>query len=136
MLDLSPTVVFAEEDRLGRAVANLLDNAVKYGGDREVTVRVAKGCVEVCDLGPGIRPEHLAHVFDRFYRAPEARPAPGSGLGLSIVRQVAETHGGSVTASNRAGGGMRFTLQLPEAPTLPPPPAGEVIPAAGRHRPR
>jgi hypothetical protein len=56
---------------------------------------------------------------------------------LSIVRQVAETHGGSVTASNRAGGGMRFTLQLPEAPRLrPPPDAEEVIPAAGRRRPR
>jgi two-component system, OmpR family, sensor histidine kinase MprB len=135
MLDLSPTVVYAEEDRLGRAVANLLDNAVKYGGDREVTVRVAQGCVEVCDLGPGIRPEHLSHVFDRFYRAPEAWSAPGSGLGLSIVRQVAETHGGSVTASNRAGGGMRFTLQLPEAPKPPPPPEEEVIPAAGRRRP-
>jgi two-component system sensor histidine kinase MprB len=136
MLDLSPTVVYAEEDRLGRAVANLLDNAVKYAGHKEVTVRVAQGCVEVCDRGPGIRPEHLPHVFDRFYRAPEARSAPGSGLGLSIVRQVAETHGGSVTASSRPGGGMRFTLTLPEAPKLSPPPADDVIPAAGPRRPR
>jgi two-component system sensor histidine kinase MprB len=138
MLDLSPAVVYAEEDRLGRAIANLLDNAAKYGGGKEVAVRVAQGCVEVRDHGPGISPEHLAHVFDRFYRAPEARSAPGSGLGLSIVRQVAETHGGSVTAVNLAGGGMRFTLTLPEAPRIPPPPAvtDDIIPAGAQRRPR
>jgi two-component system sensor histidine kinase MprB len=113
MLDLTPTVVHADEDRLERAVANLLDNAVKYGGGTRVTVRVADGRVEVRDHGPGIEPEHLAHVFDRFYRAPEARSAPGSGLGLSIVRQVAESHGGTATAANAPGGGMRFTLALP-----------------------
>ena len=114
-LDLRPSVAPAEEDRLERAIANLLDNAVKYGGGRPVEVRVADGAVTVRDHGPGIAEEDLAHVFDRFYRAPGARSSPGSGLGLSIVRQVAEAHGGSVTAEVADGGGMRFTLRLPQA---------------------
>ena len=114
-LDLRPSVVLAEEDRLERAVANLLDNAVKYGGGGPVQVAVADGAVTVRDHGPGIAQEHLPHVFDRFYRAPDARSAPGSGLGLSIVRQVADAHGGAVTAENAEGGGMRFTLRLPPA---------------------
>ena len=67
----------------------------------------------VRDHGPGIAQEHLPHVFDRFYRAPEARSAPGSGLGLSIVRQAVEAHGGQVTAANHPGGGAVFTITLP-----------------------
>ena len=68
----------------------------------------------VRDHGPGIAEEDLPNVFDRFYRAPHARNLPGSGLGLSIVRQVAQTHGGEASAENAPDGGRR----LPPAPQL------------------
>jgi two-component system sensor histidine kinase MprB len=78
-----------------------------------VQVLVCDGRVEVRDHGPGISPEDLPRVFDRFYRAPAARGRPGSGIGLAIVRQVAETHGGAVRAINDEGGGARLILELP-----------------------
>ncbi|HWH31719.1 MAG TPA: HAMP domain-containing sensor histidine kinase, partial [Egibacteraceae bacterium] len=112
-LDAAPTTVLGEEDRLERAVANLVDNAVKYGGGGPVEVTVRDGTVVVRDHGPGIPPEHLPHVFDRFYRAPETRAAPGSGLGLAIVRQVADAHGGTAHAANAPDGGAVLTLRLP-----------------------
>ena len=123
LLDARPTVVDGEADRLERAVANLVDNALKYGqGPVEVSVRDHR--VVVRDHGPGIAQEHLPHVFDRFYRAPEARSAPGSGLGLSIVRQAVEAHGGQVTAANHPDGGAVFTITLPTQmrPALAPVP--------------
>ena len=96
--------MLAVERRLERAVANLLDNAVKWSppGGR-VEVRVADGELSVRDHGPGIAPEDLPHIFDRFYRSAAARGLPGSGLGLAIVRQVAETQGGSVSVAQRRG---------------------------------
>jgi two-component system, OmpR family, sensor histidine kinase MprB len=109
-----PCLVSAAPARLDRAIANLLDNAVKWGppgGPVEVFVR--EGRLDVRDHGPGINPEDLPHVFDRFYRARDARGLPGSGLGLAIVRQVADTHGGSVRAANDSEGGARLTLELP-----------------------
>jgi two-component system sensor histidine kinase MprB len=72
--------------------------------------------VAVRDTGSGIAPEHLPHIFDRFYRAPRARALPGSGLGLAIVRQVAEAHGGTVTAARAQDGGSVFTLDLRSEP--------------------
>jgi two-component system sensor histidine kinase MprB len=122
-----PVVVQGESDRLERAVANLLDNAVKYGAGQPVTVEVGPrvperdggaaagrmAVVSVRDRGPGIDPEHLPRIFERFYRAPSARDAPGSGLGLAIVRQVAQAHGGSVRADVADGGGTVMTLELP-----------------------
>jgi two-component system sensor histidine kinase MprB len=113
-LEVRPCLVRAVPGRLDRAIANLLDNAVKWsppGGP--VEVRVRDGGVEVSDHGPGIAAADLPRVFDRFYRAPDARGLPGSGLGLAIVRQVAETHGGSVRAANDREGGARLTLVLP-----------------------
>jgi two-component system sensor histidine kinase MprB len=68
--------------------------------------------VTVRDHGPGIDPKDLPHVFDRFYRAAAARKLPGSGLGLSIVKQVAQAHEGFVTAENAPDGGAIFRLQL------------------------
>ncbi len=119
VVDAHPTVVVAEEDRVERAVANLVDNAVKYGvgddGTGTVEVRVADGAVTVRDHGRGIPDGDLPHVFDRFYRAPAARAAPGSGLGLSIVAQVARAHGGDVSAGNADDGGAVVTLRLPTA---------------------
>ena len=103
--------------RLDRAVANLLDNAAKWsppGGAVEVGLR--DGELTVRDRGPGIAPEDLPLVFDRFYRAPGARGRPGSGLGLAIVRQVAEAHGGDAWRPRPApGGGALLVLRLPVA---------------------
>jgi two-component system sensor histidine kinase MprB len=113
-LHARPCLVAAAPARLDRAIANLLDNAVKWGprgGPVEVFVR--DGRLDVRDHGPGIDPEDLPHVFDRFYRSRGARGLPGSGLGLAIVRQVAERHGGGVRAANDSGGGARLTLELP-----------------------
>ena len=93
-----------------RAVANLLDNAAKWSDS--VEVRVAGAEVTVRDRGPGIAEEDLPHVFDRFYRAASARHLPGSGLGLSIVRQIALSHGGEATAENAPDGGALFRLRL------------------------
>ena len=112
--ELQPTVVLGDPQRLARAVANLLDNACQWSpSDGTVEVRVANGEVRVRDHGPGLREEDLPLVFERFYRASAARGKPGAGLGLAIVRQVAEAHGGSATAANADGGGAEFRLVLP-----------------------
>ena len=115
-VELEPVVVRGAADRLDRAVTNLLDNAVKWGGEGRVDVGLsAGGELTVRDRGPGFEPEDLPHVFDRFYRAREARGMRGSGLGLAIVRQTAEAHGGGVTAENAPGGGALLRLRLPPA---------------------
>jgi two-component system, OmpR family, sensor histidine kinase MprB len=109
-----PCLVRAAPARLDRAIANLLDNAVKWGPPAgPVELRVAGGALRVRDHGPGIAVDDLPRVFDRFYRAPGARGRPGSGLGLAIVRQMAEAHGGAVHATNDPGGGAILTLELP-----------------------
>ncbi len=113
---LEQTTVRGVRPRIARAITNLLDNAGKWsppGGVVEVTVHA--GEVSVRDHGPGVAPEDAPRVFDRFWRAPGARSLPGSGLGLSIVKDVAESHGGSVTLEHASGGGARFRLRL--APT-------------------
>ncbi len=101
-------------ERLERALVNLLDNASKWsppGG--VVEVAVSDGEVAVRDHGPGISDEDLPHLFDRFYRAAEARGVPGSGLGLAIVRQTARAHGGDARIERPKDGGSRFILCLP-----------------------
>ncbi len=103
-------------ERLGRAVNNLLDNAAKYsppGSTVDVVLR--GGELTVRDHGPGVPPDELPHIFDRFFRATNARERPGSGLGLAIVKQVAERHGGHVRAAAADGGGLAVTLSLPDA---------------------
>jgi two-component system, OmpR family, sensor histidine kinase MprB len=111
---LEPCVVFGSADRLRDAVRNLLDNAAKFSPPgTAVEVSLGAGELAVRDHGPGIGPSDLPHVFDRFYRAPSARGVPGSGLGLSIVRQVAERHGGTIRAEAARGGGTVMRLRLP-----------------------
>jgi two-component system sensor histidine kinase MprB len=113
-VDSEPWWVTGESRSLERAVTNLLDNAVKWsprGGT--VAVRLNHGQLTVDDEGPGIPEEDRDQVFDRFYRSEESRSMPGSGLGLSIVRQVAERHSGVVRADEAPGGGTRMVLQLP-----------------------
>ena len=110
---LTPTKVRADSVLLERAVSNLLDNAVKYspaGAPIEVIVR--EGQVIVADHGPGVADEDLPRIFDRFYRAAASRSKPGAGLGLAIVREAAEAHGGKASVESSAKG-ARFTLTLP-----------------------
>jgi two-component system sensor histidine kinase MprB len=110
---LEETTVRGVRPRIARAVTNLLDNAGKWSpASGVVEVAVREGEVSVRDHGPGVAPEDAARVFDRFWRANNARSLPGSGLGLSIVKDVAESHGGSVTLEQATGGGARFRLRL------------------------
>jgi two-component system sensor histidine kinase MprB len=116
-LTAQPTLVHGDPDALERAVANLVDNAVKWSPpDGLIRISVAAGVLEVADSGPGIPERDLPFVFDRFYRSSAARALPGSGLGLAIVRQVAEAHGGTAEALPHHGG-ARLRLTLPPAST-------------------
>ncbi len=102
---------------LERVIANLVDNACKFdrtGGPVEVVVDGGRLTVE--DRGPGIDQGDLGAIFERFHRSDAARSMPGSGLGLSIVRDVVEHHGGVVHAANRPGGGAAIGFSLPAAP--------------------
>jgi two-component system, OmpR family, sensor histidine kinase MprB len=110
-LDAGETLVRGSPARLHRAVSNLLDNAVKWSPpDGAIDVAVRGGRVTVRDRGPGFDPGDLPHVFERFYRAPDARGLPGSGLGTA-------------TARNAPDGGALLELSLPpaddDAPTAP-----------------
>ncbi|MGW5637660.1 HAMP domain-containing sensor histidine kinase [Streptomyces sp. NPDC003832] len=119
--DLRPWYVRAEPSALERAVVNILDNAVKFSpGGGAVEVRLADGVLTVRDHGPGIPDEELPHVFDRFWRSPDARALPGSGLGLSIVARTVQQAGGEVSLAPADGGGTVATVRLPGAPTPPP----------------
>jgi two-component system sensor histidine kinase MprB len=113
-LTAEPCTVHGDAERLGRAVANILGNALKWSPDgATVDVSVARGSVVVRDHGPGIDEADLPLVFERFYRSPAARGMAGSGLGLAIVRHVVEAHGGSAEAANARDGGAVFTLRFP-----------------------
>jgi two-component system sensor histidine kinase MprB len=118
-VQLEPTVLAGVPARMQRAVSNLIDNAVKYSPPGEpVEIELHGQELTVRDHGPGMAPEDLPHVFDRFFRGAEARGRPGSGLGLAIVRQVAGQHGGSVTAEPAPGGGTLIRLCLPGAESV------------------
>jgi two-component system, OmpR family, sensor histidine kinase MprB len=114
---LGPSLVHADPQRVGRAISNMLDNAAKWSppGGR-VEVEADGGRVTVRDHGPGFSDGDLDKVFDRFWRADEARGKPGSGLGLAIVQRVAEEHGGTARAWNAPDGGAVVSLELPELP--------------------
>ncbi|WP_405060756.1 HAMP domain-containing histidine kinase [Kribbella sp. NBC_01505] len=116
-------VLRCDRRRLDVIVANLVGNALRHGAP-PVLVRAGvdqdEAVVEVTDNGPGLSPEVLPRVFDRFYKADAARTrTPGSGLGLAIALENARLHGGDLTASNDANGGARFTLRLPRGPEQP-----------------
>ena len=137
--DLQPAIVLGDKDRLLQVVANLLDNALKFtpaGGHVALVVGGAERAhgevpsvsgrafggpaapaarLTVTDDGPGVDPVDLPFIFDRFYRAQNARGTAGAGLGLAICRGLVEAQGGSITAEDAAGGGARFTVLLPSA---------------------
>ena len=109
--------VTADEKLLRRALRNLLENARRYGGG-EVSVHLERGrtgaLVRVCDRGPGVPQDLRERIFEPFYRLPgHAEKAGGVGLGLSLVKQIAQRHGGSVRCEAREGGGSCFVLALP-----------------------
>jgi two-component system sensor histidine kinase MprB len=129
---LEPTLVHGDGERIARAAANLLDNAVKWSpAAATIEVELRDGDLTVRDHGPGFHAEDLPFVFDRFHRARDARSKAGSGLGLAIVRQAAEAHGGYVVAENADGGGA--VMRIGFGPTLELADSGEhpVGPAHG-----
>jgi two-component system sensor histidine kinase MprB len=118
---VEPWYVVGEESGIERAVTNLLDNAAKWSPPTgTISVRLVDGELVVDDEGPGIPEADLAHVFDRFWRSDESRAMPGSGLGLSIVRQVAERHSGTVEAGRSPAGGARLRMWIPGSPSPVP----------------
>ena len=105
---------------LARAVDNLIDNAIKWSGETgRIDVSVVDGRLAVRDGGPGVDSADRERIFDRFYRSPSARSLPGSGLGLSIVRQIIESHGGTVFVEEADGGGAIVGFTLPTVAATP-----------------
>lgn len=120
--DLAPTlpVIMADADLLAQALTNLIANAIKYSpADTEIliTARAGPNALLICimDQGCGIPADVLPHVFEKFYRVPRLEDAdvPGTGLGLTLVREIVELHGGHVTAQSQVGVGSSFAVSLP-----------------------
>ena len=114
---LQPAIVSLDRVRIGQVLANLLSNALKFtpeGGQVRVDLRTEApwALLRVCDSGPGIPDDELPHVFDRFFRGRQARAA-GSGIGLTVVRELVEAHDGTIEVSNEPGNGAAFTVRLP-----------------------
>jgi signal transduction histidine kinase len=111
--------VMARPVALGRALGNLIDNAIRYGGTASVRLNLdgAEAIVAVEDRGPGLPPERLEAVFEPFVRGEDSRSAEtgGAGLGLSIARNIVMAHGGAIRLDNSEGGGLRASVRLPVA---------------------
>ena len=121
-------VVPGDRDELIRVFENLIENALKYGasGKRvDITMRAGTGAGTgrsgVRDYGPGIAPEHLPRLTERFYRVDitESRAQGGTGLGLALVKHILNRHRGRLTIDSRPGAGATFTVRLPTAVTAP-----------------
>ena len=115
-------VADGDPERVHQVVANLLENAVRHspvGGRVEIWARLERGrvAIEVLDEGPGIPEEEASRVFERFYRADEARSSShgGAGLGLAIARWIVDLHGGDIRAERRTRTGCRMIVVLPGA---------------------
>ena len=135
-------LVRMDEDAMTLVLLNLVDNAAKYGGSDagnegdeaggEVWVKLARVpggvALSVRDRGSGISPEDQKRIFERFYRADNARVrnVRGSGIGLSLVKHIAESHGGRVDVESAPGRGSTFTVFVPAAPLVMPTPSPEV----------
>lgn len=121
ILDQTPhegLLVHGDSDSLIRLFVNLVDNAIKYTNKGSITLAAEapttdQVAVTIRDTGVGIAPEHLPHIFNRFYRVEKARSSKGIGLGLAIAQAIAQAHGGSITCESEVGKGTTFTVQLP-----------------------
>jgi len=116
--DLQPVLVRGNRALLMRAVINLMDNAIRYGGDGgfvRMTLAQEENEAVICvtDNGEGMDEEALFHVFERFWRGDSARTTPGTGIGLAIVQAAARAHGGSAQAYSTPGEGSSFEIRLP-----------------------
>jgi signal transduction histidine kinase len=114
----TPRVIRGDKSRLQRAIANLLDNALKYtpaGGTVELTCRneADRIRVDIRDSGIGIAPEETDRIFERFYRCEKSRSTPGNGLGLSLAQTVIDAHGGTLQVRSTPNEGSVFTVTLP-----------------------
>jgi two-component system sensor histidine kinase BaeS len=123
-VSLAPAPVLGDPQRLRQLTTTLVANALAYtppGGSIRITTRTAPDRVvlEVADTGPGIDPDDLPRVFDRFYRGRRTAGSSGSGIGLAVARELASAHGGTVAAANDGTGGAVFTVELPRHPDLP-----------------
>ncbi|GFZ85065.1 two-component sensor histidine kinase [Paenibacillus marchantiophytorum] len=119
-----PYMVMADADRLRQVFINLLDNAINHidqGAQAGIRVKKTKNerWIEVWDNGPGIAPEKLPHLFDRFYKADESRNISGAGLGLTISKHIIKAHGGSIRVESKLQAGTVFKIFLPAANVSP-----------------
>jgi len=115
-IDADDTTVLADAAALERAVWNLVDNAIKFDdSDAAIDIHVHDRELSVADRGPGVPAADREQIFDRFYRPVESRGVPGSGLGLSIVRDVTAAHGAELWLTDREGGGTVFHVKFPAA---------------------
>ena len=124
--------VLVDASRIGHVFANLLTNAIKFtdaGGKVRISAEAAGDLVRfsVTDTGIGISPEYLPHVFDRFFRVPNGKSVAGAGLGLAIVRDIVQAHGGDVAVQSTPGLGSCFSFTLQRAPDRQPETAHEKV---------
>jgi two-component system phosphate regulon sensor histidine kinase PhoR len=121
VVETSPSLVVAISPlRLRQIVDNLVDNSLRFtpqDGRITLNAREENGTVliEVADTGEGIPPEHVPHIFERFYKADPSRHDPGTGLGLSIVKHIVETYKGSIEVQSEVGAGTVMSVRLPRA---------------------
>ena len=117
--------VYADPVLFGRAVSNLVDNAVRFtpdGGRIVVCLTTTPNGAEIVvqDTGCGVAAEHIPRMFDRFYRADPSRSSEGSGLGLALVKSIADLHGGAISVTSEVGRGTIVRLQFPRPPEMDP----------------
>jgi signal transduction histidine kinase len=112
-LSLQKSIVKGNEDALTELTIILLDNAIKYGKGKKITVKTRiGGILKVTDRGVGIAEDDLPHIFDRFYRSDKSRGTDGYGLGLSIAKSIVNLHKGKIEVESKAGRGTTFTVSL------------------------
>ena len=114
--------IYADETLFGRALSNLVENALRFTPDHgriEISITNDSDAVRVSvkDNGRGIEAKHLPRIFDRFYRADPSRSSEGTGLGLALVKSIADLHGGSASVTSEINHGTSVTLSFPNQPT-------------------